>query len=230
MKKLNCQILIEMKNPYQIVPSCVCAMLTDTSGLCSQSKFRKWINKCTPEICPLQVIEPIGYKTAILKNRIEKEWMLKNTYDRLLHKINGYQELYNKLGFLNKNLLHQIEKYSLDCNDCMIAESISFNNLFDNKNELLKHKFEFSEREFRDYERVIMFIYKDKVLIELDMGIETIYEYEGDYDYVSKSVEEIIKDYEFDKLIIVSYSWTGAPYRQSSNYVHYQIYNNNFFK
>ena len=55
MNKPECQTLVKVGAPTQIIPSCVCAMLTDLPGFCSFPEFRGWLGGCVPSMCPWRV-------------------------------------------------------------------------------------------------------------------------------------------------------------------------------
>jgi len=55
----NCQILVSIGSPARLVPSCVCAMDTDSPGLCTVPEMRGWLGGCCPEACPWRTDVPI---------------------------------------------------------------------------------------------------------------------------------------------------------------------------
>jgi len=48
----QCQTVVSIGSPARLVPSCVCAMDTDSPGLCANPEFRGWLGGCVPELCP----------------------------------------------------------------------------------------------------------------------------------------------------------------------------------
>jgi len=55
----NCQTVVRVGSPAQLVPSCVCAMLTDDPGFCTVPEMRGWLGGCCPELCPWRTDVPI---------------------------------------------------------------------------------------------------------------------------------------------------------------------------
>ena len=56
----NCQTVVRVGSPAQLVPSCVCAMLTDDPGFCTVPEMRGWLGGCCPELCPWKTDIPIN--------------------------------------------------------------------------------------------------------------------------------------------------------------------------
>jgi len=48
----QCQTVVSIGSPARLVPSCVCAMDTDSPGLCTVPEMRGWLGGCCPELCP----------------------------------------------------------------------------------------------------------------------------------------------------------------------------------
>jgi len=69
----NCQILVSIGSPARLVPSCVCAMDTDSPGLCTVPEMRGWLGGCCPELCPWRVGVIGGQSSIVRAMRLAEE-------------------------------------------------------------------------------------------------------------------------------------------------------------